>query len=252
MARPKLGQHFLHKSSVLDRIAAAACGQDEPLVIEIGPGKGALTARLLARARRVVAIELDATLAALLASKFAGETRLQIVTADALATDLAQWGPAVLCGNLPYYIATAIVERAVRLGPAVPRSVFLIQKEVAERLTALAGTRAYGFLTVELALFAHSELLFAVPPRAFQPPPAVDSAVVRLTWRPQAAALALDQEDAFLRFVATCFRHKRKTVRNNLIDVYGKEIVDGWPEASRRAEQLTLARFAEMYRRLVP
>ena len=243
MARQKLGQHFLRNSALLERIAAAVCPQPEQTVIEIGPGRGALTARLLEKCRRVVAIELDRDLARYLRREFAGEPRLEVVEADALATDLGQWGSVPIAGNLPYYIATPIVEKAVRLKP--PRAVFLIQKEVAERLVAQPGEPAYGFLTVATALFASARLLFAIKPGAFEPPPAVDSAVVLLEPRP-----TLPHADAVLELISHAFRHKRKTLRNNLAPVYGRA-VEAWPEAGLRAENIPLAGYLEMYDRII-
>lgn len=242
MARQKLGQHFLRNGAILERIAAAVCPQSEDLVVEIGPGRGALTSKLLAKARRVVAIELDPELAQYLRQKFAGETRLEIVESDALATDLAQWGSVPIAGNLPYYVATPILEKAVRLRP--PRAVFLLQKEVAERLVARPGQRAYGYLTVATALFASVRLLFDVRPGSFDPPPAVDSAVVLLEPRP-----AVPQADGVLELISHAFRHKRKTLRNNLAPAYGK-VVESWPEAGLRAEQIPLEGFLEMYGRV--
>src|SRR5215467_7846092 len=115
MSRQKLGQHFLSNPRILERIAVAACDPAQPLVIEIGPGKGALTEHLLARAERVIAIEIDPKLVEHLLRKFSGQPRLEIVAADALAIDLVQWGPAVITGNLPYYAATPLLERVVTL-----------------------------------------------------------------------------------------------------------------------------------------
>ncbi|MGA3237005.1 MAG: 16S rRNA (adenine(1518)-N(6)/adenine(1519)-N(6))-dimethyltransferase RsmA [Bryobacteraceae bacterium] len=244
--RQKLGQHFLIQGSILERIAAAVCPQREQLVVEIGPGRGALTEKLLKRAERVVAIELDASLVDHLRRKFASEPRLEIIHADAMATDLAQWGRAPIAGNLPYYAATAIIGQTVRLRPT--RAVFLIQKEVADRLVAQPRTREYGYLTVATRLFAEARLLFGVKPGAFHPPPKVESAVVLLTR--QADPWAVDDAEAFLQFVGRCFQHKRKTLRNNLADTYGKELVDLWPEAGQRAEQITMAGFVEMYARV--
>jgi 16S rRNA (adenine1518-N6/adenine1519-N6)-dimethyltransferase len=245
VARQKLGQHFLIRGSVLERIAAAACPTPQNLVIEIGPGRGALTERLLKRAARVVAVEVDPYLVRHLRGKFAGEPRLEVVEADVLETDLTAWGPASIAGNLPYYISSPILDKTVRAAPV--RAVFLLQKEVAERLTARPGAPDYGFLTVRTALFATARLLFEVKPAAFHPPPKVDSAAVLLEPRPRPLP-AGDFED-FLRFAAQCFRYKRKTLRNNLVEVYGREAVDAWPEAGLRAEQISLEGLLEIFGR---
>jgi len=234
LARQKLGQHFLADQSVLQRIASSACPLDEPVVTEIGPGKGALTEYLLKRARHVIAIELDPELADHLAARF---PEVQLVRGDALQADMGQTGP--IAGNLPYYVATPIISRVLRLGRI---GTFLIQKEVAERMTAVKGHREYGYYSVECQLFAKVEYLFTVNPGSFRPPPKVDSAVVRLTPRPQ---LEVDDAEGFLRFVGRCFQHKRKTLRNNLG-------AGDFPEAGLRAEQLSVAEFADLYKRLVP
>jgi len=244
VARQRLGQHFLTRGSVLERIARLACPDPQALVIEIGPGRGALTARLLERAARVVAIEIDADLARYLRLKYAGEGRLEVVEGDVLSIDLSRWPKAPVAGNLPYYIASPILERTLRLRP--PRAVFLLQKEVACRLVAQPGSRDYGYLTVATALFASPRLVCEVPPSAFHPPPKVDSAVVEFLPRDP----AVPDPEAFLEFVAQCFRHKRKTIRNNLRVVYGKDVVEKWPEGGLRAEQLSLAQLEGMWRRL--
>jgi 16S rRNA (adenine1518-N6/adenine1519-N6)-dimethyltransferase len=245
VGRPRLGQHFLIKGSALERIAAAACPQPEEVVIEIGPGRGALTRKLLQRAARVIAVEVDPGLADGLRRDFADEPRLEIVEADVLTLDLARFGRAAIAGNLPYYITSPILDLALRLAP--PRAVFLVQKEVALRLVAHPGQRDYGFLTVRTAVFADARLLFEVKPQAFRPPPKVDSAVVLL--EPRKQALAVEDVEGFVRFAGQCFRHKRKTIRNNLAEIYGS-LVDAWPEAGLRAEQIPLDQFAAMYRRL--
>jgi 16S rRNA (adenine1518-N6/adenine1519-N6)-dimethyltransferase len=214
-------------------------------VIEVGPGRGALTEKLLRRAARVVAVELDPFLADHLRRKYAAEPRLEVVEADILETDLAQWGRAAVAGNLPYYISSPILDRTLRANP--PRAVFLIQKEVAERLVAQPGSRDYGFLTVQTALYARARLLFDVKPAAFHPPPKVDSAVVLL--EPHGRGFGVEAE-RFLRFVGQSFAHKRKTLRNNLAELYGKELVGGWPEAGLRAEQIAIEGFVEMYGRI--
>jgi len=241
VARQKLGQHFLASESILKRIAEAACPRADELVIEIGPGRGALTRHLLERAAQVVAVELDADLAEGLRREFANQPRLQVVEQDVLEFDFGAFGPATITGNLPYYITSPILDRTVRRRP--PRAVFLMQKEVAERLTAKPGQREYGFLTVRTAVFAQARKLFDVKPASFRPPPKVDSSVVLL--EPCAQELEPREADRLVDFMGLCFRQKRKTIRNNLADRYGRT-VDSWPEAGARAEQLTLEQFRAM------
>jgi len=250
VSRQRLCQHFLVRGSILERIAAAACPRRAPLAIEIGPGKGALTERLLARADRVVAIELDEALAALLRARFP-DPRLEVVASDVLDVDLNQWGPAVAAGNLPYYISTAILARALAPGSVLERGVFLVQKEVAARIVAGPGSRAYGYLSVEMQLYADVRTLFEVRPGAFHPPPKVDSALIEFTLRSRVAELGIDSPVEFLKFARLCCHHKRKTIRNNLAGAYGTEATSDWPESPLRAEQLTLEQLAAMYNRLV-
>src|SRR5262249_34737850 len=155
--------------------------------------------------------------------------RLQVVEGDAMEFDWTQWGPGVLAGNLPYYVATAIISKYLAQPGDLKHAVFLIQKEVAERITAKPGTRDFGYLSVECQHMAKAEYLFSVPPGAFRPPPKVDSAVIRLT--PRAGALC-EESARFLDFASVCFRQKRKTLRNNLAGRYTREKLDGIPAVS--------------------
>ena len=238
MGQP-LGQHFLVKGKILERIAKAACVERVSLAVEIGPGRGALTEHLLRHADRVVAVELDSSLVAHLRDRWPD---LEVAEGNALDADLSQWGEGVLAGNLPYYAATPIISKYVRKPGLLRQAVFLIQKEVAERVTAKPGTREFGYLSVECQFFTKAEYLFGVPPGAFQPPPKVDSAVIRLTPRTE---LAVADPAAFLKFVSDCFRHKRKMLRNNF---------PGLPEdvGARRAEQLSVEEFVELFSQLSP
>jgi 16S rRNA (adenine1518-N6/adenine1519-N6)-dimethyltransferase len=251
VAGRRLGQHFLIRGGVLERIARLACPgpEPEPLALEIGPGKGFLTERLLARADRVGAVEIDAVLVARLARRFSAAARLEVIEGDARAVDFTRWAPSVVVGNLPYYAATPIVERTLAMRPAPARAVFLLQREVAARLAASPGSRSYGFLSVRRWLFADAEPGFTVPPAAFDPPPEVHSAVVVLRPRSRAAEYGIGDPARFLDFASLCFRQKRKTLRNNLAGRYGAA-ADALPEAGARAEQLPPADLARIFLRL--
>lgn len=227
-SRKALGQHFLHDPRLLDRIVAALDPAPHDRVLEIGPGPGTLTARLLPHVGRVVAIEKDGALARECGRRNAdwGSDRLTVVTGDALRLDwhaLLAGGPAVspsafpvphwkVVGNIPYNITTPLIAKA--LTPPWPaRIVFLVQAEVADRLVARPGTRAYGALSVGVQAACTVERLFPVRAGAFRPPPQVASAVVRLT--PRAEPLVPPGESAALRaFVTACFARRRKQLRN--------------------------------------
>ncbi len=253
----RFGQHFLARKSVLDNIALAACPADdaEPLVIEIGPGRGALTEPLLARARHVVAIEVDTPLLHYLRQKFHDpleEGRLTLIEADVLKTPLGSWGRPVVAGNLPYYITSPILEAVFRLENNWVRAVFMVQAEVATRIAAGPGSRDYGYLSVLAQSHARATILFPVPRAAFRPPPKVDSAVVALEPRDAAADFGIEDRESFLKFAGACFRQKRKTLRNNLSSLFGKELLDSLPEGRLRAEQLGISELAALHRKLKP
>ena len=228
----------------MERIAAA-CGDQAERIIEIGPGRGALTWHLLPRTEELHAIELDSSLATQLRTKFREEPKFHLHEADVLETDLSQWGDAVVAGNLPYYITSPIIQKFLALDARFEIAVFLVQWEVAERLLAVPGTRAYGYLTVAAQLVCDLELVCKVPPGAFAPPPKVDSGAVRFVRRKSVPP----NLDELLIFVGRCFQHKRKTLRNNLRPFYGSRI-DGLQEAGLRAEQLGLGQFVALHAQL--
>jgi len=241
----KLGQHFLDSQSVLRRIVDEVCPVENGLLVEIGSGRGALTSGLLDRVSRLIAIETDSRLASLLRQKFSGRANFTLIEADVLKTDLAQWGPAIFAGNLPYYITSPILDRVLSLGRFCRKAVFLVQKEVALRLIATPGSRDYGYLTVRTQTLAVPELLFTVPASAFRPSPKVDSALVSLT--PRACPLLLDPAP-FLEFAGACFRQKRKNLRNNLEPRY--PAIGTAPEARLRAEQMPIEDLIALWKRL--
>jgi 16S rRNA (adenine1518-N6/adenine1519-N6)-dimethyltransferase len=215
-ARKSLGQHFLSDPRILSRIADGLAPAVDETVIEIGPGRGSLTQELLARAGRVIAVEVDRALAVKLRERYADEPRLEVVEGDVLETNLAALAGSdfALVGNVPYYITTPILFHALR-PPRPTRAVYLVQKEVADRLSASPGTKAYGALTVNVGAVARVETLFRVPPGAFSPPPSVDSAVVRVTPRPD-PVVRLDEEERFRLFVQQAFGMRRKQMRRVL------------------------------------
>jgi 16S rRNA (adenine1518-N6/adenine1519-N6)-dimethyltransferase len=208
--RKRFGQHFLRDAGALGAIVEALGPIDDRTVVEVGPGRGALTDRLAERAGRLVAIELDRDLAHHLRDRYADRPTVTVVEADVLTVPLAEVaGPGyVLVGNVPYYITTPILFHAMA-PPRPDRAVFLVQREVAERLTAAPGSRAYGALTVNVAVVATVEVLRHVPPGAFRPPPAVDSAVVRLVPRAE-PLVAAGEERAFRQLVQAAFGLRRK------------------------------------------
>ncbi len=235
---------MLHEP-ILKRLAAAACGGHTQRVIEIGPGRGAFTKALLPFTDELHAVEVDQAMVKHLQQKFAGEPKLNIQQADVLQTDLSQWGPAVITGNLPYYITSPILEKFLNMDARFPSAVFLVQLEVANRLMASRMTRDFGYLTVHTQLVCSVELICRVDPKFFNPPPKVDSAAVRLVRRDDIPADLAD----ILTFASRCLRHKRKTIRNNLRPYYGP-VVDRQPEGFMRAEQLGVPGLVAFYRRL--
>jgi 16S rRNA (adenine1518-N6/adenine1519-N6)-dimethyltransferase len=195
---------------VLDAIVDALGDLSARTVVEIGPGRGVLTDRLVARAQRVVAIELDRDLVKHLRDRYADQPHVEIVEADVLNTSLSDvaGGPFALVGNVPYYITTPILFQALEL-PRPDVAVYLVQKEVAERAAAPPGDKIYGALSVNVQAFARVELLRRVPPGAFNPPPTVDSAVIRVTPR-EHVAIESALEARFRTFVQAAFGLRRK------------------------------------------
>ncbi|HSA55956.1 MAG TPA: 16S rRNA (adenine(1518)-N(6)/adenine(1519)-N(6))-dimethyltransferase RsmA [Gemmatimonadaceae bacterium] len=220
-ARKRFGQHFLADPGVLERIVEALDPGPGATVVEIGPGRGALTDRLAARAARVIAVEIDRDLVALLRERYAEQGSVRVVEGDALKVDWAALagGPYRLAGNLPYYITTPLLFRALQ-PPRPERSVVLVQREVADRIVAAPGSKTYGALSVNVQLVAHAEIVARVPAASFRPRPSVDSAVVRLL--PRVHPLLSDDEAAPLRhFIQGIFGFRRKQMVRVLRELRG-------------------------------
>lgn len=209
-ARKSLGQHFLHDEGTLDAIVDALGPIEDRTVLEIGPGRGVLTDRLVKRAKRLVAVELDKFLAEHLRKRYEHLPHVQIVQADVLEVQLSELAgdDFVLVGNVPYYITTPILFHALER-PRPSLAVYLVQHEVAERMAAPPGSKIYGALSVNVQSVARVELLKHVPPTAFHPPPAVDSAVVRISPRTD-PVIQPEEETAFRLFVQNAFSFRRK------------------------------------------
>ena len=211
--RKSLGQHFLNDPRILGRIADALDLTGEQVVIEIGPGRGALTELLLPRVRRLCAIEYDRALAQHLRRRYDGDARITIVEKDVLEVNLGELagGPYVVAGNVPYYITTPILFHALTR-PRPHRAVYLVQREVAERIVAPPGSREYGALSANVQAVADAKLLFRVPAGAFHPPPKVESAVVRIVPRFD-PVIGAEEEEAFRALVQGAFSFRRKQMR---------------------------------------
>jgi len=263
--RRALGQHFLRDEGIARRIVELLRPGLSDLVVEIGPGEGALTGHLAASAGRLVALEVDPGLAARLRERFAGTPHVEILEADAIRHDYAALpglrpdpaGRVLVVGNLPYSVGTAILASLLTAGPAIARvapmeMALMLQREVAERVAAAPGSRTYGSLSVLSQMAAEVRVAFSVSPGAFRPPPQVDSAVIHLRALP-APPVAVADPGGFRTVVLAAFSQRRKTLANALAsglrlpvgrlkDVLAATGID----PARRAETLSLADFARL------
>ena len=218
-AKSRLGQNFLRDQAAIARIAAALGNVSEQTVVEIGPGEGAITRALTERAGHVTAIEVDHELAIRLKAFYPAE-KLTVVEQDVLAFDFVTAAAAAghrlpVVGNLPYYITSPILLKLAENHASLDRAVLMVQREVADRVTAEPGSRDYGVLSVTVQMYGPVERLFTLPPGAFSPPPEVHSTVFRWRFAPRFAELGVS-EKGFIQFAKQAFAQKRKTLANNL------------------------------------
>jgi 16S rRNA (adenine1518-N6/adenine1519-N6)-dimethyltransferase len=268
--KPKMGQHFLASDTAALRIVEALGDISKMTVLEIGPGRGAITAMLARKARRLIAVELDRVLSAQLRMQFSLYPNVEIIEGDILTIELdTVFGqkpgmlrpglnyapePAYVVGNLPYYITSDILLRLFEYHRYFSTIVIMVQKEVADRLAASPGSRDYGLLSATTQLYGEVENLFTLPPGAFAPPPKVHSSVVRITIKPQAEVLGVNEAE-FIAFLKLCFGQKRKTLWNNLKTAYDdKALKNALTKSSVkptvRAEALELEKTAALFRAL--
>lgn len=253
----RLGQNFLVDNHVIERIMALAELTGEERVLEVGPGIGTLTLALVEEAGRVVSIEMDRELEPVLAAHATAHPNFRYLMGDALkvppayVAEAAGGEPTEFVANLPYNVAATIILDLFERMPALRRAVVMVQKEVADRIAARPGTRAYGAYTVKLALFAAVTGRFEVPPRCFLPAPHVDSAVVRLDRRPLEDGLPVALRDV-CRVVDAAFAQRRKTIRNSMSATgFDKQALDiAFAQAgvspTARAETLPVETFVEL------
>lgn len=263
--KKSLGQNFLIDGNILDHIVGAARLDSGKGALEIGPGLGALTQRLAQQAGKVVAVEIDGRLLPALRETLGGYSHVSIVHGDVLKTDLRKLfdehfqaceGVSVVA-NLPYYVTTPIVMKLLESRLPLEHIVVMVQKEVAERMGASPGTKAYGSLTVAVQYYCEAAVVAHVPHTVFIPQPDVESAVIRLSVRKHPVAVVED-EPFFFEVVQACFAQRRKTILNNLQAKFGKDRKEALLRALeladidpvRRGETLSIAEFAGLARQL--
>jgi 16S rRNA (adenine1518-N6/adenine1519-N6)-dimethyltransferase len=268
--KPKLGQHFLASDEAAERIVNALGDVTGATVLEIGPGRGAITEMLARKAQRLIAVEIDRVMSAQLRMQFALHPNVEIIEGDILTIELdTVFGPkpgmlrpgmafnpepARVVGNLPYYITSDILLRLFEYHRYFSTIVIMVQKEVADRLAASPGSRDYGLLSATAQLYGRIEKLFTLPPGDFVPPPKVHSSVVRITIKPKIEALQVD-EAKFISFLKLSFGQKRKTLWNNLKTGYDEAalraaLAKTSVKPTVRAEALPLEKSAALWRAL--
>ncbi|MDD5541877.1 MAG: 16S rRNA (adenine(1518)-N(6)/adenine(1519)-N(6))-dimethyltransferase RsmA [Acidobacteriia bacterium] len=263
--RQRLGQHFLIDSGIRNRILESLRLTSTDAVVEIGAGRGFLTEALAHQAKKVWAVEIDPQLALGLKAQFISTPHVEIMVEDilqfdfrALARPLGGEKKLRVVGNVPYFISSPIIFRLLDCGDCIQDATLMLQKEMADRITASPTSRDYGYASVATQLCSRATHLFAVPPKSFFPPPQVQSAVIQLTMASRSQELAISDTKSFLKFAQQIFTEKRKTLLNNL-----KRFLPGnRPETSRqlmevfdqcqldskiRAENLSLEATARLY-----
>jgi len=253
LLKKRFGQHFLRDTNILKRIAAFAAIAPDATVVEIGPGRGALTLQLAQHAARVVAIEIDADLISPLRS--AMPQNVEVMEADALTVDFSAIArtPVHLVGNLPYNVSTPLIRRFIEFRRSIRDVTVMVQKEVAERIIAQPGSDAYGPLSVLVQYYATPGYGFTVAPGSFSPKPKVDSAVIRFEWRS-----GIEDAPDFTDFVHSAFAARRKKLANNLGRMFPEQsrvqllqaLRDAGVADDARPENLSVEDFLRLYNQI--
>ena len=255
----RLGQHFLMDKGIMVAIIRTAEVNVQDMVLEVGPGLGEMTKLLASKAKRVIAIELDESMVALLRDRLADCENIVLLRGDALKFDFLResrkWGEKLkVVSNLPYNISTQLLFRLVEMREAISGMTLMLQREVAERIVAIPGEKQYGILSILIQLYCDTSIRFIVPPSTFYPRPKVESAVVRFDFL-QEPRVEIEDEAIFRKVVKASFGHRRKTLKNALkhaafFNVKGEEIemylLKAGIDPRRRGETLTLQEFATL------
>jgi 16S rRNA (adenine1518-N6/adenine1519-N6)-dimethyltransferase len=248
MAKKHLGQNFLFDPAILGRLVETSRITGDDTVVEIGPGHGNLTALLARNAGKVIAIELDNDLFIKLQEKFRGSGNIVLVHGDALTYDYETLESFKVVANIPYYITTPIIFRLIEAGRRLTSMTLTIQREVAERIVAVPGTKDYGVLSIAVQYHADVKMDFIIPREAFRPMPKVDSAVVHITMR-HAPKVVVRDENFLFTVVRTAFSQRRKTLSNSLKPLSPnsrEKLIQASIDPGRRAETLTIEEFAAL------
>ena len=250
--RKRLGQCFLEDMNVVRRIVESSEPSGDEIVVEIGAGLGFMTEELAKRAGRVIAVEVDPRLAAVLRERFAGQDRVEILQADVLTYDFSTAHPGKrikVVGNLPYQISSPILFRLLDFRRCISTMTLMFQRELAERIAASPGRKNYGIPSVLAAKYTHTTCEFTVPPTCFYPVPDVVSSVLRMVVRPESH---LPDEALFAKIVRAAFARRRKTLWNNLRQIgLADDMVDNvfthsGIDRTRRAETLSVEEFSRL------
>ena len=261
--KKRLGQHFLVDPNILNKVIRAAGVGEQDVVLEIGPGLGAMTLALSREAKKVIAVEIDPKLAAILKEKMKEQNNVEVVKSDILSLDFRHFleregCPVKVVANLPYQISTPLLFRFVESKEVFSAFTLMLQKEVAQRMAARPGGKEYGPLSIFVQLSLDASIRFFIKPSAFFPPPKVESAVVQMSWK-EKPMIQANEEEWFRRVVKACFGYRRKTLINalrhselSLPQSIESRMEEAGIDPRRRPETLTIEEFIRLAAAIKP
>lgn len=248
--KKRLGQNFLTDKNIQNKIIEHSELKETETVLEIGPGRGELTRLLLEKAKKVIAVEIDKELCKLLREKFAAYNNLELINADILTLDLSGFGKPKVIANLPYYISTPAIIHILKYRKNIEMAYLTLQKELAKRMSASAGTKDYGAFSCLAQFYTQPKLLFPIKNSSFWPKPKVDSCFVELKMLPE-PKVAVKNETFFFKLIRLAFNQRRKLLKNSLARLFPQSKISDCLKAiglkqKIRAEELSLSDFARL------